>query len=240
MAWIAPAEGAVGLMNGKKGSNAAQGNANQLTGEQMKLLEQELPFLKEMQGGATQAIPGIISNALAGQTASDQYDPAKDTERALQAFDVAANQSAATSLGNAALPAGLRGLGGSSEQNAEVGNVMARTASQRGALASTMTEGEAGRKAAMRGQAQAGLDSAFSRLNPTSASQSLAGSLGQAAGGQQAQANLFDPQSYIKMFGNFKFPWQTTGSGGGGQGSGYFDMGGLDNGGNWVSQAPGT
>lgn len=211
MAWVAPAEGAIGLMQGKKGSNAAQGNANQLTEAQMKLLEQELPFLKDMQGAAGKAIPGIIGNALEGQTASDQYDPAKDTERALQAFDTAAQQSTATSLGNAALPTSLRGLGGSSEQNADVSNVMARTAATRGNLASTMTQGEAGRKQTMRDHAQAGLEGAFSQLNPVSASQGLAAQLGQAAGGQQAQANMFDPSTYLKMFGSMKdFPWKKS------------------------------
>lgn len=226
MAWVEPALGAAGLFQGKMSSNAAQGNANealagqkQLTAEQIKFMETAFPFLQKIAGAAGQTVDPLLESALRSGTEAAQFDPHQETERGLQAYDQAANQSAAADLGNASLPASLRGLGGSSEQNGAVRDVIGGRASARGALASSLTMNERNREDQVQGSAQDKLRMAMASFNPISAATQLSGglqgpssTLGQQAGYYSGQAAGFNPMSYIQMIGQgmkgVKFPWQ--------------------------------
>lgn len=152
--------------------------------------------------------PQLLANAKDAQNQYAQYDPAADTERAMVAFDEAANESAARDYGNARTSMSLRGLQGSSEAAGAQKQVAAQRSTARGQLKSELTLGERSRK---QGALSFANSTAQQALGGAGSYQQPIGNLGNMANLKFGQAASYDPTGQIQQFGdalkNFKFPW---------------------------------
>ncbi len=198
--WQPWAAGASALL-GSIDSNKQQGAGNRAMKGMEGLTQEQIKMLQSLN-------PQLLANAKDAQNQYQQYDPHQETERAMTAYDQAANASVASDYGNARVPTSLRGLSGSSEATGAQQLVGAQRSGARGKLASDLTLGERDRKQGALSFANGITQQAVGGVNSY---QGAINNLGGQANAHYGQAASYDPSAQIKMFGeafkNIKLPW---------------------------------
>jgi len=234
-------QGITGMNASNSANRAAERSARsqeRLTDAQIQELLRNQPFLDALRAGGLDLVNPMIEDAMGEYKSAQAYDPHLETERALGAFDAAANESVARDYGNARVPLSLRGMGKSSERTGGDTAVAAARSTARGRLASDLTLGEGERREARRGRAADRLSRAFSQVNPISGSTAVsnalaapASSLNSLANMRLGQAQSFDPTGPINMIGsginNLSFLWRRRNNSSGSNSNGASSSGNL-------------
>jgi hypothetical protein len=211
-----------------KASEKAANKAAKLTDLQAQQVQQLLPFLKQIQGGATSLINPIQQSALDTYQRSQQFDPGAESARAMQAYDTASKDITRRNLeGNAAQFAsrGFTPGNAPSQGTAADQQILARAANDRGQYASQLKMNEFNRKEEVNNNASNEVGRAFGLLDPsgrtTAAANSLQGPVNsnlQLANYYGQQAASANPGALIPIFSdalsNVKWPWQKKNIGG--------------------------
>ncbi len=217
-----------GAVEGVTGKGAAEEakksgkSARKLTDAQARMLLANEPFLnylREMAGGM---IPNISEDAMGAYTRAREFDPAQETERAMQAFDSAQRESLQRDLGETNTPFSMRGFtegNSSSDQSGANADLLTRRAFERGQYASGLKMREFDRKDEVTGRASDRLARGFGLLDPTGRTSATAGGLqgpvnthmGMQQGYQDQAANA-NPGALIPLVGGalngIQMPWQ--------------------------------
>lgn len=216
--------GAVEGVTGKGAANESKKtskSARKLTDVQANLLKTQIPYIEELIKQGMPLLGQVGSTVKGAQDRANQYDPAQETERAMQAFDQASRDTLQSDLGDVNSGYTARGFAGtgSSDQMGDQKDVLARRAFQRGAFESTLKQGEFGKKSAAMVDANNELYRGIGATDPTGRASAVASGLGSASAGMQnisqnygAQAASANPGALIPIVSNavkgIKWPWQ--------------------------------
>lgn len=217
--------GVVESVTGKgaqKESEKASKSARKLSDVQANLAKMNIPYIQELLKFGQPLVGQTVKGAQDAYGRAQQYDPARDTEMAMQAFDAAQRESLERDLGNVNTPYSMRGFtegNASSDQGGANADLLSRRAFDRGQYQSQLKLGERDKKEAAMTAGMNELTRAFGLTDPTGRTSSTVSSLqGPAstnmnlANMHQNQANQFDVSGLIQAgagaLKGIKFPWQ--------------------------------
>ena len=224
-------DGAVEGVTGKGAAEEAKKSgraARDLSRTQADLLRMQRPNLQQLGEWFSRMMPSINEDAMGAYTRAREFDPAQETDRAMQAYDMAARESLDRDLGNTNTPFSMRGFSqgnASSDQAGANGDLLSRRASDRGQFMAQMRMRETDRRDEVTGRASDRLTRGFQLLDPTGRSTSVAGGLQGPANTQMGLSQMYgqqaasaNPGALIPIMGDalkgVKFPWQKKKSGG--------------------------
>lgn len=219
--------GAVEGVTGKGAAEEAKKSgraARDLSRTQADLLKMAIPYLQQMGPLFSGLMGNVNQDATQAYQRAQQFDPAQETARAMDAYDSAARESLDREVGQANTPFSMRGFtqgNSSSDQSGANADLYSRRAHERGQFKAGLQLRETDRRDEVTGRASDRLARGFQLLDPTGRSTSVAGGLqgpantnmqmSQMYGQQAARAN---PGALIPIVGDalkgIKFPWQKT------------------------------
>ena len=212
--------GAVGLVSQIGAQKSAQSSANKalkgqqaITDRQTQAYDQLLPFLQSLQGNASGLVGKIGDAGSQAFTNASTYDPARDSDAAISAYDSAAKESLNRDITGATMPVSMRGfLGQNSENTGQVRNILGKRAADRAGFVGGLRSTEFQRKQQALTQGQGALMNAFQTIDPSA--RNATGMLNAPSASYQGQsqmytdrANSMDPSANIGMLGSSIKQW---------------------------------
>jgi hypothetical protein len=214
-------EGITGKGAAKDASKASKA-ATDLTKAQARQLQLNEPTLNALRQLFSGQMNQVYADSQAATQRAAQFDPAMETQRAMEAFDMAQKDSIRQNLeGNQAhfLDRGFTKGNAPSQASGADQEILGRAANERGQFAANLKMRETDRRDEIAGRAGDFNARAFSLLDPTGRTISQAGALQGAANtqmgiaqGYQNQAANANPGALIPIMSDavkgIKWPWQ--------------------------------